>query len=521
MRLGRVLAASVVIESAAFAGPPKQEPDTLRPPDAEHASTGASSAAAHAIELPAVPSFELPATEPGFYNPRFLRLRGKQLLDTQIKVKGYVIWIYDCLSDARSGKETRAQTQRRIDADPTLCQRPKLYLGEARDTPRDRGLWVVDVPRPPNQLEKERLPKEQLAAWPAVPRYKVGDYVIVTGTFAIESPHRESNSDGLLVYQGIERARPPRSKRSTPAHASHGAPAVTTPATMATPPAAPAPMRDAVDPAVVNISNLAVDIANRAAANKQLDRAADYYQRAIAAWPGNHVAWYGRGLVLVQQGDPRAASEAFATAAKLRPDTAMYQMWAGIAAYEVARTASTSRDPARAALERAVAIDPALWRAHYYLGRIARDELRERDAAEQFSAAIRYNSTQQGAYIALAELYRKWDYPALAVAVASIGARELGAVPAASDVLYVLGMAHTELRAHAKAIDAFTRALELSPGNHKARYQRGQVYFQRGKREDARRDLEAFLAAAPDSLAFARQQAQAMLADLGAGHRSR
>lgn len=521
MRFGLALATWMVIERAALAGPPQQEPDTLRPPDAERAPA-ASTAAAHVIDLPAVPSFELPVTEPGLYDPRFVRVRGKQLLDTEIKVKGYVIWIYDCLSDARSGKETRAQTQRRIDADPTLCERPKLYLGEARDTLRERGLWVVDVPRPPNRLEKQRLPKEELAAWPAVPKYKVGDYVIVTGTLAIESPHRERNSDGLLVYQAIERARPPRSKRSAQARATHAAPAITTPTsappTTATPAAAPAPMRDAVDPKVVNISNLAVDIAHRAAANKQFERALDYYQRAIAAWPGNHVAWYGRGLVLIQQDDPRAASEAFATAVKLRPDLAMYQLWAGVAAYEVVRTASTSRDKARAALERAVAIDPALWRAHYYLGRIARDEQRERDAAEQFSAAIRYNPTQQAAYVALAELYRKWDYPALAVAVASIGARELGAVPAASDVQYVLGMAQTELGAHAKAIAAFTRALELSPDNHKARYQRGVVYFRHGKHEDARRDLEAFVAAAPDSLSFARQQAESLLAELDAAH---
>src|SRR5690606_16746188 len=79
-----------------------------------------------------------------------------------------------------------------------------------RDTPHERALWVVDVPRPPNKLEKERLPKEELRAWPKVPKYKLGDYVVVTGTFALQSPHSERNSDGLLVFEAIEPAKRPK-----------------------------------------------------------------------------------------------------------------------------------------------------------------------------------------------------------------------------------------------------------------------------------------------------------------------
>src|SRR5687768_15077836 len=120
------------------------------------------------LALPAVPSFELPPPEPGFVHPRYLQLRGRSLLGTEVKVKGYITWIYDCIKDVKHPKETRKQTQRRIDADPTLCERPKFYLATTRDTPDERALWVVDVPRPPNKLEKERLPKEELAAWPKV-----------------------------------------------------------------------------------------------------------------------------------------------------------------------------------------------------------------------------------------------------------------------------------------------------------------------------------------------------------------
>jgi len=122
------------------------------------------------LDLPPVPSLELPPGEPGFHDPFELQVAGKPLLGSDLRVKGYIIWIYDCQKAIARPRETPAQVRRRTDEDPTLCERPKLYLGSAKDTPLDRGLWVVDVPRPPNKLEKERLPRAELAAWPAATR---------------------------------------------------------------------------------------------------------------------------------------------------------------------------------------------------------------------------------------------------------------------------------------------------------------------------------------------------------------
>ena len=72
------------------------------------------------------------------------------------------------------------------------------------DTPVERAAWVVEVPRAPTALEKKNLPKEEIAAWPAVPPYKVGDQVLATGTWATTSAHGESNTDGLLVYKSMK-----------------------------------------------------------------------------------------------------------------------------------------------------------------------------------------------------------------------------------------------------------------------------------------------------------------------------
>jgi tetratricopeptide (TPR) repeat protein len=153
----------------------------------------------------------------------------------------------------------------------------------------------------------------------------------------------------------------------------------------------------------------------------------------------------------------------------------MYQMWTGIAAYEAEANAARHEqaaklnvdpehlrpdlsaagfDQAREHLETAVAIEPALWRAQYYLGKIARDVGREQEAAERFTAAIRGDRQQQAPYIVLAELYRKWDYTQEAIAVATLGTKELPPSPAVSNVYYVLGMAYGEQRKYKQAIEA-------------------------------------------------------------------
>jgi tetratricopeptide (TPR) repeat protein len=483
------------------------------------------------VGLPAVPSFELPPAEPGFVDPRYLRVRGKKLLDTQVKVKGYIIWIYDCIDDVRTAKQSRKQVQKLIDGDPTLCERPKFYLGSARNTDPQKGLWVVDVPRPPNKLEKQRLPKEDLAAWPKVPKYKLGDFVVVSGEFKTSSPHAERNSDGLIVFSAIEPANPVQ-KRAAPA-----APAAsTTVATQILTVPKPPPQRP-VDAKTRDKSIFILNGANRAAGMKNFSVAVTLYQEAVKTWDGNHTAWYGLGGSLAAQGDWKSALDAFEHAVKLRPDVAMYQMWSGISSFEstVAQAridqakqqnmkpediqvdqSSLVFDASRRYLDLALAIEPKLWRAHYYRSKINRAADFARPAAENLTEAILADRTKPAPYVGLGELYRRWDYTDQAIAVMSLGTQALPAAPETSDVFYVLGMAYDDKHDYKKAIEAFTRALELNPDNYKAAFQRGQGYFKLKKYADAKRDLEAFIAAPGAQLAFAKQQAETMVMDMAA-----
>jgi hypothetical protein len=185
------------------------------------------------VDLPAVPPFDLPpASAEGGHSIKELRVKGRKLFDTDITVHGFITWAYDCATAIRQPNETDAQVQDRIDSpkildkktgkmegDPTLCERPKFYIGDTKDTPPERSLWVVDLPRPYNRQElkntqkKDRNPVVENKCEPTdmkdpkknfCPPYAVGDEVIISGAFKTSSPHSERNSDGLLVYKKMK-----------------------------------------------------------------------------------------------------------------------------------------------------------------------------------------------------------------------------------------------------------------------------------------------------------------------------
>ena len=185
--------------------------DKLKGPEAEVKKSDIK------VDLPAVPDFALPpAPADGGHTVKELRVKGKKLLDTDITVHGFITWAYDCATAVRKPDESDKDVQKRIDEDPTLCERPKFYIGDAKDTPPEKSLWIVDVPRPYNKLEMERMkkpernlpdrcePNEKDPKKNICPPYAVGDEVEITGTFKTSSPHSERNSDGLLVYKKMK-----------------------------------------------------------------------------------------------------------------------------------------------------------------------------------------------------------------------------------------------------------------------------------------------------------------------------
>jgi tetratricopeptide (TPR) repeat protein len=470
------------------------------------------------VDLPATPSFDLPA---GALTVRRLRVAGKALLGQRVVLHGVVTFAYDCVADVRKSGETDRAVRARIDADPTLCQRPKLYIGDAATTPTEKSLWIVDVPRTYNKLELTHLskadrnapdrcePGEKDPAKQVCPPYQVGDEVIVAGRFDLTSPHSERNSDGLVVYEAMQNVT---RKWQTPGvkldvtNVSATAPAR---ATAKLPPLATVKPQQPVDPAKRGESLSHMNDGNKALAQRKLGDARAELTAAVQAWDGNHLAWYGLGLANALDSKWREASDALAHAVTLRPDP-MYRMWLGITLSEQQRF-----DDALAQLAEAVHVVPALWRAHYYLGRIARETERPRDAADEFARAITNNSRYPNAYVALTELLRKWDYTDQAIQVATQGTQNVPGAGDAADVWFVLGLAYADRGTRDKAIEAYTHALDGNADHYKARFQRGLAYFQLGDFAKAKSDLEAFVKA-DSKLDFEIAVAHSMLMDIAA-----
>lgn len=495
------------LSSTAGAGSADHEPDDLAGPPPEIFAAAATTR----LELPALPSFELPASEPGFVGPRELRLRGRRYLGTQVQVKGYVTWIYDCVAalSAKTPRAKRAVIQRSIDDDPTQCERPKLTLGDAKATPRRESISVVEVPRPPTKLERRRLPPAELAAWPAVPKIAVGDYVVVTGQWTTKAPRGDADPAGLLVYRGLTAATAPAAEPlPTTAAAAHAAEEDAPPFVITE-----APPRKVVPIKVRAESITQLGDCNRASASRDFDSAIRSCRAATATWEGNHLAWYTLASAHMAKGQWPEARATVTRAVTLRPDLAMYQLYHGVAIYEEEQQArkaglGTSSNEAagvsavdastaalvaaRDAFRRAIRINPALWRAHFYLARTYQDLDDSRRAAEQLVATIKAYPSYRFAYVTLIELLRRWGHLDAALAYAQLGTRQVSGDEAA-ELWLLVGTLSEERGADAQALEAFSKALALRPGDGRAHLQRGQALFRTGDVGAAKLDLQAAL----------------------------
>jgi hypothetical protein len=174
---------------------PRERPAPPQPPVASEPAP-----APVATPKPSPP--EPPGPVDGVYSPVYLRARGTDVLDQKIKVKGTVVWIYDCVADVAAQQPDRSQDEIKqlVAKKPDLCKRPHFYLGDRKSTPRERAIQVVEVPRPLRADERISLPKDRVAAWPEVPSLTVGQQVTVEGTWALHSAKGWANPDGLLVY---------------------------------------------------------------------------------------------------------------------------------------------------------------------------------------------------------------------------------------------------------------------------------------------------------------------------------
>lgn len=157
------------------------------------------------LDLPTVPDFVVPqANSDGSHPIAEMRLNGKSFLAQEVRVKGTVLWIYDCATAIRTPEMSEKDLKTVLDTQPQRCTRPHFILGDGAGAKTELGVQVVEYPREVRKDEKKARPDELVAemeaALAALPDFKVGDEVVVTGMWELKSPKGFQNSDGLLIY---------------------------------------------------------------------------------------------------------------------------------------------------------------------------------------------------------------------------------------------------------------------------------------------------------------------------------
>lgn len=259
----------------------------------------------------------------------------------------------------------------------------------------------------------------------------------------------------------------------------------------------------------------------KALGQKQYDTAVTEFKEAVRLDRDNFMAWYQLGEAFREKKAWTESAEAFEQASRLRPNDVMTNLRYGAVLYEQAvhreREAEATRqkkkpeevtpdlrgvnfDNSLQHLEAAVKAEANLYNGWYYIGRIHRDQLKDGQAADAFTKAILAYPRFGAAYVALGELYRRWDYPNEAVQVVSQGAEHVIESEDKAELFYVLGMAYFDKVEDGKAVEAFTKALSLKKDYHQAKFQRGQSHFRMGQLKEADKDFEEFAKAAGTGL---------------------
>jgi tetratricopeptide (TPR) repeat protein len=231
------------------------------------------------------------------------------------------------------------------------------------------------------------------------------------------------------------------------------------------------------------------------------------FKHATESYRENHQAWYNLGQVYAKDKKWKDAKEAFTEAAKYKKDDAMYQMWLGISRYQ-----DGDLEVAQTSLDEAVRLNPDLYRAYWYLGLTHRDSDRPKEAAQAWTQAAQLNPLFGPPFSQLGLLYLQWDQVDAALKVLQQAALNVKDDRDLTDVYYYLGLAYDAQKNYDKAIEAYSKAVELRGDNLDAKFQRGLAYAAKGDKANAKKDLEEYNKGGQNS--FNKTQANKVLMQL-------
>lgn len=172
------------------------------------------------VNLPPSPNFNVETAPPqypdGSLSVYGLRKQMSKYMDKDVRVKAYLLEIYECPAEIRkcnddaaakakkdkkkAGKNAEtAAAPAKPGADPggcRPCDQPHFFIADTPQAKKERALLVADYPIKDWKTGK---PKPLVA--------KAGDQYFVTGTFAINSMTGFAASNGLLIHKKFEDAQ--------------------------------------------------------------------------------------------------------------------------------------------------------------------------------------------------------------------------------------------------------------------------------------------------------------------------
>jgi len=214
------------------------------------------------------------------------------------------------------------------------------------------------------------------------------------------------------------------------------------------------------------------------------------FEEAAALASENHRAWYNLGQARDKQKKFEEAAQAYEEAVKVKPEDAMYHYRLGKALLEPEVNQMAQGETH---LQRAVDLNPRLYKAHYYLGKVLAGLDKPSEAARAWTTSGKLAPFFGKPFNELGKLYIKWDMLAEAVSVLDQGRMHVKDGDELTDIHYHLGLAYEKQGNWDKAIEAYSGALETRSSNLDALRQRGFAYAESGDNAKARQDLESFI----------------------------
>lgn len=162
------------------------------------------------VSLPPAPDFNV-ATAPVSYPTGELSIYGlrrqsSKYMDKDVRVKAYLLEVYECPAEIRKCNDDLAKKQKAAKKKPGAepeaeavkcrpCDQPHFFVGDTPTQKKERALLVADYPI-----------KDWTTGKPKALTVKPGEQIVVTGTFSINSMTGFAASNGLIIHKRLEDA---------------------------------------------------------------------------------------------------------------------------------------------------------------------------------------------------------------------------------------------------------------------------------------------------------------------------